>query len=387
MKSKITLFFITLITLSIFACTPRGDGAISIVEVNGTEMFVASLRGLPSNVATIPLSSLVESLELVQLETTDNAFFRHWFTTVTENYIGVRQPEWRPYLLFSRSGRFLGSSSVGQGPGEHSETLYDDFIDDKNGLIYLASFFNSDRILVLDTSGAFVREIVAPVRLNKPRIFVSDDVLSIIHLSFSENSPMGYQIDINTGQVLNELSTPANFVVQCFTHDIFTTKNIEGIFDFFHMGVDTLFHFDVKNNKIIPFFTMESPENMINRYIQINGDLILTNIYVRENHLLAFRGTVASDLKNLTSSYVKIVNDFFGNLPVTPSVVMFQNGYFVHNIQPEDLMYQIKNHLDRGDVSQNDRQQLENLLSRLEENTNNVVFIGRLRDRIEEKLW
>ena len=115
----------------------------------------------------------------------------------------------------------------------------------------------------------------------------------------------------------------------------------------------------------------------------------MTSVNVFDENIRRFtlRGVVATDLRNLTSSYVNIVNDFFGNLPVEASMGTFRNGYFVWNIQPEDLMYQIENHLDRGSVSQNDRQQLENLLSRLEEDTNNVVFIGRLRDGIEGRLW
>ena len=391
MKSRINILFITLIVLSVCSCSPQGDGAVSIVEINGNKMFVASLNGLSPNVVTIPLSSLVESMELVQLETTDDAFFRHWFTTITENYIGVRQPEWRPFLLFSRSGRFLGSSSVGQGLGEHSWTLYDDVFDEENGFIYLAPFAHSDRILVLDTSGAFIREITTPMRLNKPRLFVYGDVLSIVHKSFSEDSPMAFQIDINTGQLLSELATPAHFVVQSFCGEIFHTRNVEGVFDFFYTsytGVDTLFHFDLENNRIVPFFTMTSATGIWTSYFQVNRDLIMTHVNVRDEHgIYINRGIVATDLRNLTSSYVNVVNDFFGNLPVTPSAVTFRNGYFVHNVQPEDLMYEIENHLARGSVSQSDRQQLEELLSKLEEDTNNVVFIGRLRDGIDGKLW
>ena len=384
MRAKVVL--IAALIFSAYACSPRG-GAVSIVEVNGNKMFVASLRGLSSNIVTIPLSSLVESMELVQLEDHDDAFFRSHFTTVTANYIGVRQQDLRPYLLFSRRGQFLGNiGSVGQGPGEY-QWLYDDIIDDKNKLIYLVSTFGSNRVLVYNTSGAFVREIVTPVRLSKPKIFLSDNILTVLHKSFSEDSPMGFQIDINTNQVVREVSTPAHLVMFGYDSEIFNTRNVPGVFDFFYPNNDTLFHFDARNNRLIPFFTMTSYEHLQNRYLQINNDLILTEVFTFENNRFALRGTVATDLRNLTSSYVNIVNDFFGNLPVRASVATFRNGYFVYNVQPEDLMDAIENRLAESNVTENDRQQLQQLLSKLEEDTNNVVFIGRLRSGIETRLF
>ena len=134
---------------------------------------------------------------------------------------------------------------------------------------------------------------------------------------------------------------------------------------------------------------MTGAEGAWRQNFQINRDLIMTRVNVFDDYTRRFvnRGTVATDLRNLTSSYVNVVNDFFGNLPVTPSIAAFRNGYFVHNIQPEDLMYQIENRLAERNISRNDRQQLEELLSKLEEETNNVVFIGRLRDGIEGRLW
>ena len=388
MKSKTNYLLIALIVFSVYSCSPRGDGSVSIVQVNGNKMFVTSLGDLSSTIATIPLSSLVERLEVVQLEDHDDAFFIEWFTLVTENYIGVRQRN-RPFLLFERSGRFLGNvGSVGQGPGEY-DILYDELIDDQNSLIYLAPFAWSDRILVFDTSGAFVREIVMPMRLNKPKIFVSDNILSVLHMSFSEDSLMTFQMDINTGQLLNEQATPAHFVVQSFDGEIFSTRNVEGVFDFTQTGIDTLFHFDMNNNQIVPVFTMTSAEGIWKQYFQVNRNLIMTgvNTFDSERGYFVRRGTVATDLRNLTSSYVNIVNDFFGNLPVQTSVLTFRNGYFVYNVQPEELMYQIEYRLAERNVSQSDRQRLEELLSKLEEDTNNVVFIGRLRSGIERQLW
>jgi hypothetical protein len=66
---------------------------------------------------------------------------------------------------------------------------------------------------------------------------------------------------------------------------------------------------------------------------------------------------------------------------------MFQNGYFVYNIQPEQLMDDINKRLSESSCSEKDRLKLKELLSTLKENTNNVVFIGKLKSEVKEKLW
>ena len=372
MGSKSKILLIALV-FSGYSYSPQEDRLVSIVEVNGSKMAVCSLNNLKSNTATIPLSRLVENCVLVQLETKDDAFFNPWFTTVTEKYIGIRQSG-RPYMLFERSGKFLCTvGSVGQGPGEYSISLYDDIIDDKNGLIYLTSFM-SDKILVYNTSGKFLKNIVAPHRLNKPKIFLFENILTVLHMPFNNDKVMVVQFDVNTGNILKELAPPVHFLVADYNGEIFNTRNASSIFDFVHTSSDTLYHYDVKNNRIQPFFTMtyNSSENPYKQYFLLNNHLILTNIFDK--------GLVGSDLKNLTSSYIKIVNDYYGNMSVRANVVTFRNGYFVHNIQPEQLMDDIENRLAESSCTENDRQILKKTLSTLKEGTNNVVFIGKLKN-------
>ena len=147
-------------------------------------MYVFSLNELKSDTVTLPLSSLVENCVLVQLETRDDAFFTPGATTVTEKYIGVRS---RTYMLFDRSGKFLCPiGAIGQGPGEYAILLYDDIIDDKNDLVYLGAFMEN-KIMMYNTSGKFIKDIVAPHRLQKPKMFLSDGILTVVHLPFGND--------------------------------------------------------------------------------------------------------------------------------------------------------------------------------------------------------
>jgi hypothetical protein len=381
MESKVKIIFVALV-FSVCACSPKGDGSVSESIVNGNKMFFFSLNNLKSDTTTLPLSSLVEDCVMVQLETNDDAFFNPWFTTVTENYIGIRQGGREPtYKLFDRMGKFLCTvGSIGQGPGEYTMSVYDDIIDEKNGLIYLAPF-TGDKILVYNTRGLFLKNLVVPDRIQKPKMFLSEGILTVVHMPFNNNRAIAIQFDVNTGEVLRELVPPAHLIVQNFDGEIFNTRNASAIFDFVHTGSDTLYHFDTKNNKILPVFTMtyDSSEKPYKQYFQLNKDLFLTNVFGR--------GLVATDLKTKTSSYIKVVNDYYGNMSTSASIVTFRNGYFVLNVQPEQLRDIIEKRLAERSCSENDRQQLITMLSTLKEGENNVVFIGKIKSDIRTKLF
>ena len=368
MKAK-NLFFVALI-LGVCCCSSKNDGTVSIVDVGSNKMAVFSLDNLNPKMVTIPLSRLVENCSLTQLESDEDAYIHPWFTTITEKYIGVRQQEGRSYMLFDRSGKFLCKVGArGQGPGEYPLPPYDDIIDEKNGLIYLSPF-SGNKIFVYDISGKFLRNIVAPVDLAKAKIFLDDNVLTIVHMAFEGTKSMVIQLDVNTGKVLKELPPPTHFFVSNFDGEIFNTRNVSGIFDFLHTNSDTLYQYDMKSNNILPIFTMtySSSDKVYKQYWLLNNHMILTNIFGR--------GFVATDLKSMTSSYITIVNDFYGNLPMPAT---FRNGYFVLNIQPEQLMDDVEKHLAGGSCTEKDKQALKELLSNLEEGANNVVLAGKLK--------
>ena len=382
-------FYITAFVFGVCCCSPKGDGSVSEVTVNGNKMYVFSLNDLKSDTATVSFSNLVDYCTLVQLETTEEAYFRPGATTVTEKYIGIRSSG-SPYKLFDRSGKFLDNiGSIGRGPGEWAGSLYDDIIDDKNELIYLSSFM-SNKILVYSTSGKFLKEFVAPHRLQKSKMYLSDNVLTVIHMPYPDDRAVAYQFDVKTGEILKELAPPpAHFIVQDFNSELFSMRNAPGRFDFLHTSSDTLYHFDIKNNKILPAFRVSynTSERVWMRYFPLNTYIFLTNVNVLSEEQGRFMpiGIVATDLKTKTSSWIKVVNDFYGNMSVPIGSV--SNGYWVLNIQPEQLMEDIENHLVRMGLSENDKQILNKTLSTLRENENNVVFIGKIKSEATKKLW
>ena len=395
MKSNINFLFCVALICSAYGCSQQSDNQVSEVIVDGHTMYAVSLNNLKPDTKTVPLSSLVENCELIQLETNDDAFVNPWFTTITEKYIGASQENFGPFMLFDRSGKFLCKvGAIGQGPGEYTSGVYDAMIDDRNELIYL-SFYMSNKILIYNTSGQFVKEIVAPISLVKSKIFLSEDTLTVVHMSFSNNNAMAYQFDINTGTVLKEVAPVEHLIVGSFDYDIINTRNAPGIFDFSFMNCDTLYHYDLNDNKMLPVFNMtySSSEKPLMFYFQINNELLFTNVLFlgidpsTERQRYIPRGLVATDLKNKTSSYITIVNDYYGNMPVQVSFFTFFHGHYVFNVQPEQLIEEIETRFAQSSCTEKDKQILNQTLSTLKANENNVVFIGKLKTDINAKLW
>lgn len=370
--------FILMLLCSVCCCSPKEDGLVSEIVVNNNKVIITNVNRLKADTTAIPLSSLVEDYNLVQLEYTEEALINPSWTTITEKYIGVLQAN-ESYKLFDRSGKFLCSvGSVGQGPGEYS-TLYDDFIDDANELIFLTPFIGN-KIFIYNTSGVFLKEIVATQRLVNTRVFLSEEILTVIHMPDTNDKAMITQFDVNTGLVLNETIAPANVFENSYEYGIYNSRNISDTFDFIHTSNDTLYHFDVKNNLIKPVFTLKhntSDETTLQHYLcQLNKDLIMSFVFNK--------GLILTDINSKRASWVKLKNDYFGNMEIPASIVNFRNGYYVHNIQPEQLMDDIEQRLSESTCPEKDKQMLHKTLLTLKKGENNVVLVGKLKKSVSK---
>ena len=362
-------FLLPLIMCSAFICAD--DGTIKESVKDGSTMIVCSYSAIKKN-ETLPLSHFINDCKLIHFEDIDEALFKVWFTTVTDKYIGVRQQSGGAYKLFDSSGKFLCDiGSVGQGPGEYSIAIYDDLIDDKNEKVYITTL-NADKILVYDTSGKFIKNINAPHRLNKPKMYLSDDgILTVVHMAFPGNKAIVIQFD-SEGNVIKQLAPIPHLMAQNYDGEIFNTRNTSA-FEFLYTGSDTLYHYNIKANKIEPVFTVavKSSEKPFRQYIELNN-MYITNIW-SENK------TILTDMKTKNSSYIKVRNDFWGNIEVRFSVVTLRNGRYVLNLEPGELIDLIEKRVKESDCSAQDRQKLKTLQDSLDKNANNVLLVGKIK--------
>jgi len=363
------IFLMSAYLVFIFLSMYADDGTIREIQVNGESVMICSLDKV-KNKETIPLSQLVESCTLIQLDDKDEALFKPWFTTVTDKYIGVRQQGQAAYKLFDRKGKFLCDvGRVGQGPGEYSISIYDDIIDDKNGLIYLVPM-TGKKILIYNTSGKFLKDIEFPHSINKGKIQLSvDETLSVIHMPFA-NQKIAFQVDKN-GKIIKDLNASPIFKIESYDGEIFNTRNTSA-FEFLHTSSDTLYHYDTKRNKIVPIYSIEVKGNdkPFRQYMELNNRYLTMTFG---------KGLISTDKKTKNSSYVTVVNDFYGGLEMPVNIVTIRNGYYVLNLEPGQLIERIEKRMTEGSCTDKDKQVLKKLLSGLDENANNILFVGKLK--------
>jgi len=105
MKHFTIISFVALLALGV-SCTSEPN-ASQFVDVNGDQVLVCDMNKVTDTI-DFPLSNLLESCEMVRLETTDGAFFdRARFVDISENYILIKSAGRFPVKLFDRSGKFI----------------------------------------------------------------------------------------------------------------------------------------------------------------------------------------------------------------------------------------------------------------------------------------
>jgi hypothetical protein len=230
-----------------------------------------------------------------------------------------------------------------------------------------------------------VKSFALPHPIIVGKIFLADDILTVIYILNTGDESMLVNINIHTGQILNELSSQ---IPNRDRNIFYNSRNIRDIFDI--TTSDTLYHIHTYPYSIKPVFVMfdNLTEEQIKIHYQLNHFVVLSIVWGKDARDI--KRVAVTDMKNNRASWVNMKNDFFGNLDVRimkNTSYNFCNGYFVDNIQPEQLMEEIEQRLTESDCTEKDRQILLKTLSSLQEGANNVVFIGRLKDVLQTTLF
>lgn len=156
------IFFYIAIPLVVSACQPSATSSVSTsweqlpvvaerIETNGQPLVVCNWSQLTDSIA-IPLSQLVENLEIIPLENKDEAYVRNTSIRISENYILLHSSRNMPFKLFTRQGKFIRNiGNSGNGPGGHGQ-VYDFQLDEAHNRIYLMPW-NATALIVYDLQG------------------------------------------------------------------------------------------------------------------------------------------------------------------------------------------------------------------------------------------
>lgn len=366
-------------SLFLGACTSSVQN-VTTVKLDDTSLVIVKEEKVTEK-KTVKLSELIEDFQIIRFENKDEAFFKSRWMYFSDNYICVRQDS-RAIKLFDKSGKYLGEvGNIGQGPGEY-RAVYDILLNEKEQNIYVTPIVG-DYILRYDLTGKYLDEIDLGDNINKGRLFLSLDasVLSLVHLCFKDDKGKFTGANI---QLQNQDSVQYVYVEEIasnmigedgkrsgFEHEVWSYRNADN-FPFMITHHDTLYQYNSQTNKIQAAFTMSmDPER--------KGDAFFIFNEWPHHYYIAIVGGERNILvdKEVSKAYeVKFVNDFMGNMEFYPSI---QDGYFFQNWEPGYLREKLEEALLSEDYPENQKEKLKKFMKTLNENDNNVLFLGKLK--------
>lgn len=374
---KKLIAFVTIV-LTLIGCRSRIEN-IEVINTDGSKVLVCDYDDVKET-RDIKFSEIMDSIRIIKFEDTPDAYFKCHLMYFSDNYIAVVQQENRPVLLFDKSGKFITEvGATGNGPGEYNSSIKDCILDEKNNAIYLLPF-SGPKILKYDFNGNYRGEIKFPASINKGKMSLqSDSTLSVFHLSFKDMNEQKF----NGASVNLKNDSIRYFYIEDlaislkdgggFNHEVWSYRSADG-FPVSMTYSNTLYHFNPKENIVEAAFVFninkEAHKDNLRFYIlnEIPGYYIV--------HMVGDAKDVMIDKKNNVAYNVNYINDYLGNLS---SWLMVQDGYYWSEFEPIEFAEILEEALKSDSLSETQRKYLENMLSELNENDNDILLLGKLK--------
>lgn len=329
------------------------------------------------------LSEWISDFKMICFENSDTAFFKAWKVYITEHYIGILQDAMSPFKLFDHNGRFVCNiGRIGEGPGEYT-TLYSAAIDEKTNRVCLAPF-RGKKLFIYDLQGNFIGSVHVG-DMQKPQVrFEGDGSISLIHLCLKGITDFQY-VRIDTNNHLMRTPPNKNRAIDPYDKDgAFVGYNHEVWFynnqvDFSYMTTasDTLYRIHTRNGQISPRFVMTNHKGYGCTYNELPS-CFMVKLFSLEHEAEELKSNmIAVDKEPRQAYYVKITNDKVGGIPCF-ALPYANNGWYHEMYEPSDLVEKIDEHLNRGHCSDKDKRFLQVLRNSIDEEGNNIMFIGKL---------
>lgn len=371
-----SIFSLSLIVTIILLCSfQKKKTASERVIVNRNEVVVTNVDKVKDTIK-LKLSDLLVSCEVVPLETRSESFISMaQRVAVSKNYIAVKDSERTPLKLFSRDGKYLRDiGAIGRGPDEYNIGLYGVQIDEANENLYLLPFAQAKNILVFGFDGKAKTHIPLRFQQRKFKAFVDNGIVTVMGMPFKNDSAVVYQQTVG-GKLIQYIAPKEYQLAQEFSSEVNSSRNA-GSYDLFQMIImknplDTLYHYDTKVNKLIPRYTLSFDSDEWPLYVC--NEL--------PNHYYSWvrgRGNIVVDKRTLETNYFRLVNDFFGGIELK-NFHQGSNGTFISSISALNLKKELKRCLADRSLAPEMRNKLVKLDNEIDENSNDILFIGKLR--------
>lgn len=365
------------------------------IDVNGHPLIVCHPEKLTDSIR-IPLSQLVEDLEIVRLENKDDAYVRNTSIRISDNYILLHSSRNMPFKLFDRQGKFVCNiGSVSRLPGGYSQ-IYDFQLDEAHNRIYLMPW-NATELKVYDLQGHVQPSIPLnnpdekPWKLPKSVFHVDGDKQEVTVFTLPwENNPRMVWVQDFQGRVLKEQApTPFN-LTNTYSYEIhhnYNTPHFDfSLLDFAPQKEDTLYHYESATNRLLPAFTLDFPEGKIQIHDHQELPTCFIGTLIGRMEEVGFTTTETRnhidfivDKRTLRGGRYQVYNDFLGNIPVY-WMDESRHGYYARNLSPAMLKEELEAALLRNDLTPAMRQKVSRLVESIDvKRDNNYLMIGKLK--------
>lgn len=365
------------------------------IDANGHPLIVCHPEKLTDSIR-IPLSQLVEDLEIVRLENKDEAYVRNTSIRISENYILLHSSRNMPFKLFDRKGKFICDiGSVSKLPGGYSQ-IYDFQLDEAHNRIYLMPW-NATELKVYDLQGHVQPSIPLnnpderPWKLPKSVFHVDGDKQEVTVFTLPwENNPRMVWVQDFQGRVLKEQApTPFN-LTNTYSYEIhhnYNTPHFDfSLLDFAPQKEDTLYHYESATNRLLPAFTLDFPQGKIQIHEHQELPTCIVGTLIGHMEEVGLTSTESRDHVNfivdkrtLRGGRYQVYNDFLGNTPVY-WLDHSRHGYYARNLSPAMLKEELEAALRWSDLTPSIRQKVSRLVESIDvERDNNYLMIGKLK--------
>ena len=398
------IFFFILVMVLFTSCAERGvafrermDELPVVAErvlIDGDTVIVCHPEMFADSIA-LPLSHFVEDLEIVPLETSDEAYVRSTGVYVTDNYFLLHSSRNMPFKLFTRDGKFVCNiGSSGNGRGNYGQ-VYDFQMDEKHNRIYIMPW-SARELLVYDMQGQFQGYIPLNqpgeqmITYGKPvfRVDGEREEITVASIPWKRNQHIVWVQDFK-GNVLRELTSNPFQVSDTYSVETYSRQNT-GAFDFsvlefYPQRNDTLYHYVKESNILQPIFTMSFPEDRIlpHAYLEHPTCFLVTTMdgmleSSLESAITYGHNEYIIDKRTLRGGKYSVYNDFLGGTS-TFWLKHSSGGYYVRNLSPLTLKAELQEALGKGNLTPSLRKKLSALAESIDvDRDNNYLMVGRL---------
>ncbi len=361
----------------------------TFVQVGDDQVLSCDQKLLTDSIC-LPLSFLTEKAEIIHLDNRDEALVSDSRLLISDNYILIWNKKQNPFKLFDRKGKFLTTiGAYGQGPNEYLN-VYDAQLDEKNNRIYILPW-QSAQILVYDLKGNLLPPIPLCLRVPKGTFHVNtqESTVAVVLLPFPGTPAVAWTQDFQ-GNRINFIEPGHLQAPQDYSNEVTTYNNIDGIFDVNILCIiptreDSLYHYDFRNNRLRPCFTLNFYEDPIpwHGYVELPNHYMGDASYPVQESANNFVSSPPRyylvDKKTGKGAFFRLYNDFLGDTEVDWPIYSFCNGYFYKNMEPANLKNMLEKALKSNRLTEEKKQELTVLAESLHENDNNIVILAKLK--------